>query len=158
MVRNALRKELAALLTEQQGYRAPAIRRSLDEAWLYATDLPKLYEGDTPTTMITALVSAGWEYTQAGNWLLLRKTAQEPPEDWYTEPFGQEAASCLSLLDRHPAGKDEPSDAEQRMLIKAGEKGKTAYEAACTALHQDWAERLREGRPLPALSKGYFEK
>ena len=158
MIRNAFRKELAEILTAWQADRMPVIRRSLADAWLYATDLPGLYNGEIPTALTAELISAGWEYTQDGNWLLLRKKAKEPPEDWYAGPFGQEAASCLSLLERHSAGNNVPSEAEQRILIKAGEEGKTAYENACGALHQDWAERLREGRSLPALSRRYFKK
>ena len=60
MVRNALRKELKALLAAPSGNRQPVIRRSLAEAWLYATDLPVLYGGSFPESILSALDTAGW--------------------------------------------------------------------------------------------------
>ena len=156
MVRNALRKELAALLTAPAGNRRPAIRRSLTEEWLYSSDLPALYGGNLPDSVLSALSSAGWTFLPENGWLLLKKTAKEPPAGWYDGTFGPEAACCRSLLDRHPPAGGEPSDAAQRMLIKAGEEGEKAYEEACAALHGEWAERLRKGRSLPDLDRRYF--
>ena len=156
MFRNALREELTALLAAPPDSRPPAIRRSLEQAWLYATDLPALYGGSIPDTVRAKLKSAGWETAPDGVWLQMRKPAPEPPEGWYTGTFGPEAACCRSLLDRHPSSADEMPDALQRMLIKAGEEGEKAYEDACRSIHHEWAERLRTGRPLPALSRRYF--
>lgn len=155
MVRNALRLELCELLKAPAGSRAPAIRRSLLDEWLYASDLPALYGGSVPEGIMTALESTGWEYAQDNKWLQLRKTAEEPPDNWYEGPFGPEAACCLSLLRRHPVST-LPSDAAQRRLIKAGEEGENAYEDACEAVHREWAERLRTGNALPAISGRYF--
>ena len=45
---NALRKELAALLDDSGARRKPALRRSLREDWLYATDYPVLCSGGMP--------------------------------------------------------------------------------------------------------------
>ncbi|MBR3335175.1 MAG: hypothetical protein IKG23_12870 [Clostridia bacterium] len=156
MIRNALRKELSALLTAPAGKRQPVIRRSLTEAWLYATDLPALNEGNIPESILSALTAAGWAYLTENNWLLMTKPAAQPPEDWYAGPFGPEAVCCRSLLDRHPPADGEPSDAAQRMLIKAGEEGEKAYEEACAVLHREWAERLRTGESLPDLDRRYF--
>ena len=156
MVRNALRKELAALLTAPEGNRQPVIRRSAAEAWLYATDLPILYGGSAPDGVLSALSAAGWTFLPEKGWLLLTKPAKEPPEDWYDGNFGLEASCCRSLLDRHPSADGEPSDEAQRRLIKAGEEGEKAYEDACAALHREWAERLRTGRPMPDLDRRYF--
>lgn len=158
MVRNSLRRELEILLTASREGRRPAIRRSLKDEWLYATDIPKVYITRIPDLLRKALTSAGWEYIQEGDWLQLRKTVQEPPDDWYTGSFGPEAACCLSLLRRHMPVADSASDLAQRMLIKAGEQGEKAYEDACAILHRHWAERLRQGIPLPAVSLRYFEK
>lgn len=157
MIHNALRKELAALLDDPKGYRNPAIRRSRDEAWLYATDVPGLNNGTVPDPLIHALTEHEWEYIQDGDWLLLRKAAPEPPEDWYDGPFGPEAACCLSLIERHQEKACEPSDAEQRMMIKAGEEGSRSYENTCAALHREWAERLRDGKALPFIDRRYFK-
>jgi len=157
MVRNALRKELTEILALLPEGRKPALRRSLREEWLYAADVPVISGGDVPAALRKALTGADWEYLQEGDWLQLRKPAYEPPEGWYAGPFGPEAACCLSLLDRHPARSDEPADPVQRKLIKAGEEGKKAYEETCAALHREWAERLRQGRPLPGISSHYFK-
>lgn len=156
MVRNALRKELTVLLKAPPGNRQPVIRRSLTEAWLYATDLPVLYGGQVPGSVLAALDAAGWTHLPEKDWLLLAKPAKQPPEDWYKGSFGPEAACCLSLLSRHPAEDGEPSDAAQRRLIKAGEEGEKAYEETCAALHREWAERLRTGKSLPDLDRRYF--
>lgn len=156
MVRNALRNELAELLAVTPGNRTPAIRRSLHDDWLYATDLPGLHHGSIPQALQEALAGAGWEYMQEGDWLLLRKPAPAPPENWFAGTFGPEAACCLSLLDRHGDPYGEPADAVQRRLIKAGEEGVKAYEDACRAIHREWAEHLRQGKPLPAVSRQYF--
>ena len=157
MLRNALRKELAALLTAPAGSRQPVIRRSLQDAWIYATDLPALYDGPIPDTLLESLADAGWEYTQEQGWIQLRKAAPEPPEDWFSGSFGPEAACCMSLLERHPALTCEGTEAAQRKLIKAGEEGEKAYETACAALHRQWAERLRKGERIPKLSRYYFK-
>ena len=98
---NALRKELAALLDNSGAQRKPALRRSLREDWLYATDYPALCSGSMPETVMEQLKTAGWETAPDGDWLQLRKPAGEPPEDWYEGSFGPEAACCLSLLERH---------------------------------------------------------
>ncbi|MCR5565727.1 MAG: hypothetical protein K6F61_02660 [Clostridiales bacterium] len=158
MVRNALRKELAAMLKSPAGNRTPVIRRSLREEWIYATDLPALYGGGVPETVRQELDSAGWEYAPDGEWLQMRKAAEEPPEDWYRGIFGTEAACCLSLLQRHAVSEKTPSDAAQRMLIKAGEEGSETYEKACAAIHRKWAEYLRQGSGIPAISRRYFGK
>lgn len=156
MVRNVLRKELTALLNAPPGNRQPVIRRSFTEAWLYATDLPVLYGGQVPDSVLAALDAAGWLFLPENGWLLLTKPAKEPPEGWYDGPFGPEAACCLSLIERHPARDGESSGMAERMLIKAGEEGEKAYEDACAALHREWAERLRTGRPMPDLDRRYF--
>ena len=156
MVRNALRKELTELLATPQGCRRPVIRRSLQERWLYVTDLPLLCDEHVPDDVFQALTGAGWEFALDACWMQLTKTAQKPPEGWYEGPFGPEADCCLSLLVRHPASAGEPSDKAQRMLIKAGEEGEKAYEGACAALHREWAERLRKGDSMPDISQRYF--
>ena len=155
---NALRKELSALFSRTQPDRTPAVRRSSRDEWLYATDILMLISAAEQERLPAELSRAGWEYTQENSWILLRKDAPEPPEGWYTGGFGPEAACCASLLDRHPDGRVSDAGAAQRSLIKAGEEGGKAYEAACRTLHREWAERLRRKEPLPSLSRGYFEK
>ena len=156
MLRNALRKELAVLLAAPPESRPPVSRRSREQAWIYATDLPALYGCAVPEKVTKALKDEGWEYIQEGGWLQLRKPEPEPPADWYAGSFGPEAACCRSLLKRHEDSLYGPADEAQRMLIKAGEEGEKAYEEACGKLHREWAARLRKGEPLPAVSRRYF--
>lgn len=156
MNRNALREELAALLTVPEALRPPVIRRSLKKEWLYAADLSMLYGGKLPDSAAERLSAAGWEVAFEENWLQLRKAAPEPPENWYAGPFGPEAGCCASLLRRHPGGGDPAPETAD--LIRAAEEGPEAYEAACAQIHRSWAEKLRRGESLPAISVRYFEK
>ena len=156
MVRNALRKELAALLTAPAGNRQPVIRRSLTEAWLYATDLPALFGGNLPHGVLSALKATGWAFLEENGWLLLKKTAKEPPAGWYDGTFGPEAACCLSLLRRHGQRIPDPERRTERMLVKAGEEGSDAYERACKTIHAEWAVLLRKGRMIPDMDPGFF--
>ena len=153
---NALRKELTALLNKRPLHRTPAIRRSGQDEWLYATDIPALLSAEETASLREELDAAGWENTQDRGWILLRKEAAEPPEGWYEGTFGPEAACCASLLDRHPGSPESNARAAERLLIKAGEEGPGAYEKACRTLHRQWAERLRRGEPLPSVSRRYF--
>lgn len=152
---NALRKELITLLNTVPSGRPPVIRRCLDEDWLYTTDLPVLCTEEEKKRAKEKLSGAGWETEECEGWMMMRKSAEEPPEDWYGGCYGPEANCCLSLLDRH-ADRDENAGPVQRMLIKAGEEGEKAYEEACAALHRNWAGRLRKKEPLPAVSRRYF--
>ncbi len=153
---NGFRKELTAILASQKTSRPAVLRRSRPEEWIYATDVPVLLSEAAKNRLIHELTAAGWEYTETDNWLFLRKQATEPPEAWYNGFFGPEAACCCSILSRHPHMMTAESAAVQRKLIKAGEEGGKAYEKACMSLHQEWAERLRQKRMLPALSLQYF--
>ena len=155
MIHNALRTELNTLLAAPEDGRSPALRRSRSAEWLYASDLPTLYGGSMPEALKEGLAKAGWETAARDGWLELRKAAPEPPEGWYSGPFGPEAACCLSLLDRHRTFGGG-AETVQRALIKAGEASGDAYEEACAELHRDWAERLRRGEALPAVSRRYF--
>ena len=155
---NALRQELQVLMKKTQTERPPALRRSFHPEWLYATDIPIVCSRTETDLFLELLRETGWEYTEDGRWILMRKTAEEPPENWYTGPFGSEAGCCLSLLKRHPERMTDAPEAAQRMLIRAGEEGRRRYEAVCTELHREWAERLRMGKALPALSLYYFSE
>ena len=155
---NALRRELVSLFEDIPSERPPALRRSLKDEWLYAADLPAVFAEGWGETLGAKLKEAGWETLEEDGWVQLRKNAAEPPEGWYGGTFGPEAGCCLSLLARHAADAQSDPDPAQRMLIKAGEQGRDAYEAACAALHRDWAARLRQRRPLPPVSRRYFGK
>ena len=153
MKNNALRKELICLLGTEDGRKRPAIRRSLREEWLYAVYLHGTAAGD----LSGKLREAGWESLADGDWLQLRKAADEPPEGWFEGPFGPEAECCRSLLGRHSERRQEDDQRIEYSLIRAGEEGQAAYETACRQLHHAWAERLRKGQSLPNVSLTYFE-
>lgn len=153
---NAFRRELTAILGCISVSRTPALRRSMKEDWLYATDLPVLCKGISLPEALVVLAEAGWEYSAEGDWLQLRKTAEEPPEEWFDGPFGQEAACCLSILRRHRERMTEQDTKAAYQLIKAGEEGAEAYEKACTELHGILSDRLRKKQGLPNLSFSYF--
>lgn len=154
---NALRKELNTLIAHDGDERKPAIRRSLREEWLYATDLPSAVNEERLESVRSRLAEAGWETMTDGGWLQVRKAATEPPEGWFDGPFGPEAGCCRSLIERHPERRKEPDYRIEYLLIRAGEEGAGAYEAACRQIHREWAERLRKKQKLPETSVTFFE-
>ena len=78
---NALRKELQILMQTKRTSRPPVLRRSLVEEWLYATDLPGVCSREEISLFQDQLTENGWEYTADGQWILMRKTAEEPPDE-----------------------------------------------------------------------------
>ena len=152
---NALRLELAGILTDFGGERKPALRRSRRADRMYATDLAGAPEGPARDAAAGRLREAGWDAEDAGGWLELRKGAAEPPEGWYDGAFGPEAACLAALLERHPERGEEDCSVECR-LVKAGEEGPEAYELACREIHGMFAERLRRKEKLPKISPAYF--
>jgi len=144
------------MLDRTEGRRRAALRRSLEEEWLYATDLPLCVGKEAAADFQRRAEQAGWQTKQAGNWILLDRETADMPEGGYAGPFGEEARSCLSLLNRHEPETADSGKIEKRMLIRAGEEGADAYEAACGRIHREWAARLREGRKLPDISKTFF--
>ena len=154
---NALREELNRLLSPEDGGRRPAVRRSLREDWIYATDLPAFTGAERLEAGLERLRAAGWECLAENGWIQLRKTVNEPPEGWTDGQPGPEAECCRSLLERHPERVKEPDQRIEYALIRAGEEGPAACETVCRQLHRDWAERLRKKEKLPEISLLYFE-
>ena len=153
---NAWRKELSEILRGLPCARPAALRRSLRDGWLYASDLPAVCDGETLLEGIRRAGEAGWETAEEGGWILLNKPRKEPPEGWFGGPFGPEAACCLSLVRRRENDREDPEHSAERILIKAGEEGPDAYENACRRLHREWAEALREKRRIPAVDPVFF--
>lgn len=149
---NELRKEIRELLSRAESTRPPALRRSLQEEFLYATDLPQTASAATVASFCTEAETAGWQVRIADGWILMDRI----PEIFAprAEPDGPEARCCASLLKRHTERKN--GDREKRMLIKAAEEGAEAYERACGILHREWAAALRKGEKLPDLPDDYF--
>ena len=157
MKMNALRKELNSLIVQEDSGRKPAIRRSLSEEWIYATDFPACATGGQLEAVRRKLEGAGWESLVKDGWMLLRKAIDEPPEGWFDGPFGPEAECCRSLLSRHTEGRQERDRRIEYALIRAGEEGPAAYEITCRRLHKEWAERLRRKQKLPDINPLFFE-
>ena len=152
---NRLRRELAGILEKIPSKRTPALRRSIPDDWLYATDLPVI-PGNEPEGALAVFTEAGWDCRIDGAWLLLRKSLKEPPDDWFEGPFGPEAGCCLSILRRHRERMNGNTGDLAFALIKAGEEGADAYEQTCGKLHGLFSALLRQGKELPDISLRYF--
>jgi len=154
---NAFRKELVQMIGEASVRRPAAIRRSIRPDWLYASDLPSLCSGEETHRILDQLSGIGWTWImEKTDWILFRKSAEEPPEDWFEGPFGPEAACCLSLITRHADTRPDGADPVRFRLIRAGESGEAAYEKTCAELHREWAALLRERQRLPGISPRFF--
>ena len=158
---NELRTELKELLDTARSVRPPALRRSLRDDALYATDLPAAAEAETVEAFLRAAGNVGWTARQEAGWIELDKAVRRQPAGGFRGPYGPEAACLLHLLRRHrPAvpspEAEEAAAAAARRLIKAGEAGPEAYEKACAQLHTEWAVRLRTGVLLPDLDDSFF--
>ena len=151
---NRLREEIRGLLSGADSARPAALRRSLREDFLYATDLPGTASGETVADFRQKAEEAGWRTVEADGWILLDRIPLHNA-DSFRGPFGPEARCCASLLQRHP-GKRKDGDREKRMLLKAGEESPDAYERVCGILHREWAAALRKGETLPDLTEDYF--
>ena len=154
---NDLRRELTELLASVTAVRPPALRRSREPDYLYATDLPMITEQEQTDAFIRAASEQGWRCGRAGEWILLDRIPSVPPAGCYDGPYGPEAACCLALLRRHPERTGIAAD-EIRRLIKAGEEGTDAVERVCATLHAEWAAGLRQRRGLPCIDETYFMK
>ena len=153
---NALRRELTEICAQVETRRPPAIRRSLQEQYLYATDLPLAADDSAVDRFIELASGAGWQVSAEAGWLQLDRIITVPLSDWNTDQYGPESACCLTILRRN-AGRLNPSDGTvERQLIKAADQGTDAYEVCCRKIHRDWAERLRTGNAIPDVHPGFF--
>ncbi len=157
---NAWRKELRTMLDRLATARPAVLRRSREEDFLYATDLPQIATEAQILAFGREAESCGWRWIAENGWIQLSHPAEMPPEGWFEGPFGPEAACCASLLERHGADGNRTAETETQRaaiaLIKAGEEGPAAYEQTCQELHRKLAERLRNGESLPAPDLRFF--
>lgn len=154
---NELRMAVMFLLSGTESDRPAALRRSLREDYLYATDLPQTADREAAEAFRRQAESDGWRTEEDGGWILLDRVPEKPPAGGFTGPYGPEAGCCASLLERHPERKKQSSLRERRMLLKAGEKGPEAFERCCTTLHRELAEKLRKGTALPDLDTSWLK-
>ena len=154
---NALRMEVQELLREIPDVaRKPALRRGLDDRWLYATDLPQVAGERETKLFLQEIHRKGWRSEEENGWLKLDRIPRMPPKGMDNGTPGAEAACCASLLKRHRDRLDPTDCMTERMLIKAAEKGTASFELACGQIHAEWAARLRRGERLPAVDIAYF--
>jgi len=162
---NQLREELNRMIRECPARRPAAIRRSLREDRLYATDLPRAADGEAVKAFLKRVREAGWQAEIRDGWIELDKALTHPPAGWAPGAPGPQSGCCLSLLEREHPERDgtDRREAEEaaaraiRRLIKAGEAGGTAWEDTCRDLHREWAERLREGKAIPPVKTSFFK-
>ena len=141
-----LRETLRQLLDEVCCTRPPALRRSGEEDWLFATDLPQAASPEAVEAFRRAAEEADWRIGERPGWLLLDHDVI-PPEGTFGASAEGETGCCLSLLLRHPGGSS--TEKERRALYKASEQ-RDGLPRLMAAWHRDWAERLRRGEALPA--------
>ena len=152
---NKLRRELNEMLSQTETNRPAALRRSLKEDYLYATDLPQATGGKETIAFRLRAEEAGWRTAEDEGWIQLDLPGALPADAGFRGPYGKEAMACASLLRRHP-GERVPGDKERRILTKAGEEGPGAFEKACAKLHTEWAAALRKREPLPEIPDHIF--
>ena len=154
---NKLREEIQALFSGTECTRPAAVRRSLLEGFLYATDLPQAADAEAVSAFRREAEKAGWRTEEASGWIQLDRVSGASPADVYRGPYGTEAQCCAGILRRHP-GTRKNGDREMRMLLKAGDEGPEAYERVCRILHREWAAALRKKEALPDLPEEYFRR
>ena len=154
---NKLREEIRSLLSAADCVRPAALRRSLRDDYLYATDLPQAASAETVAEFRHRAEEAGWRTEESEGWIQLDMIARTDPADVFSGPFGPEAWCCASILRRHP-GNRRKGAREKRMLLKAGEESPETYERVCGILHREWAAALRKGEALPDLTEEYFQE
>lgn len=154
---NKLRKELNSMLAAAETKRPPALRRSLREGWLYATDLPQTADPAAVRDFRGNAENAGWRTEEDNGWILMNLPGAVPQDTGFRGPFGREARACASLLQRHPE-RGKTGERELCRLTGAAEEGPEAFERACAALHREWAAALRRGDPLPDIPDSIFQE
>ena len=153
---NELREETLALISRFRTARPAVLRRSLREDALYATDLPQAADAEAADAFCRMAEEAGWKAETDKGWILLDRIPEEPPRNGFQGPYGPRAKCCASLLKRHHGEHGPDGERERRMLLKAGEEGAEASEKACSRLHREWAEALREDKGLPRIRIEFF--
>ncbi len=153
---NKLRSEILEILRMTPASRPAALRRSIWEGSLYATDLPQAANCGNTDRFCAQAEAAGWKTERTDQWIFLDRIPPEPPEGWFSGPFGPEAACCASLLLRHADEARGNGENACRRLIKSGEESAEAYENVCRELHREWSAALRQGEALPAIHIKYF--
>ena len=148
--REALRGAMAGI----EVLRPPVIRRSDEPEWMLATDLPGLTSEEGLNRFCEHVTASGWRHQRRGDWLLLDHLGALPTAGRPEGKITGEAASVISLLERHP---DSAMDEKLlRMIAKRAEEGEAALENLCRSLHRDLAGRLRRGEALPGMLLPYL--
>lgn len=149
-----LRLEAGAALALADTRRKPALRRADDPDHLLATDLPLASEEAAVRAFAEKMAGNGWTVTRRGGWLYLDHPLTPPAAQAGPRIAEGEVGCCLSLLERHPAGR--ASAEEVRALCKAAEAGRVPLERLCRAWHGQWAVLLRQHGELPGELFSYL--
>ena len=143
------------MLSHAECIRPAALRRSLLEDYLYATDLPQAATADAVAAFRQEAEAAGWRTEITDGWIQLDRIPGSVDRDNLPGTAGPEARCCTSLQLRHP-GKRKNGNREKRMLLKAAEEGPGTYERVCGILHREWAAALRNREQLPDVPAEYL--
>lgn len=140
------REQLRELLAKTEAVRKPALRRSNNEEFLFATNLPLITKENELTRFLSEAQSTGWTCRIESGWLLLDKV---PDEKIIIAERSTEAEACAAILERHSIKAD--GRREWRILYKACEQDEKKVSEAFMMLHAEMALALREHRKLPDL-------
>ena len=139
------RSRLRALMEDIPQTRPCCIRRSDDDRFLLATDLPLVTDEAAFRCLMVDAENAGFRCEIIRNWLFVDCAIE--PETEKPPVFSPEGRCCLSILKRHPDG--ETDAIWLRRVVKAFEAGEKPLEKCFAQLHMELAARLRQHRPLP---------
>ena len=145
----ALRRELRARLDALPVARPAVLRRAREEAWLFASDVPALIEGEALRALLQSLQADGWTASVGTDGWLRLDHHIALPESLSPVPCVDTAElDCLlSVLARHPSDLEDADSLCS--LCKAWEEGAIAFNRCIRQLHGSWAVCLRDRRPLP---------
>jgi|GEM_PF-5363915 len=135
---NSLRQNLSDLLSTLPVSRKPALRRSSEAGFLYATDLPLCASEEICLRFESFARAQGWQCFTQSHWIFLSPEFPACP----ALPEDGEGACLSSLLSRHP--EFSLSKEEIISLLKAEEEGPASLNSACAAIHASLAVRLRK--------------
>ncbi len=144
----ALRQQVQQILAELPLSRRVTLRRPEEPCALLSTNLPFTADEAVQRAYIARMEASGWRVWPQNGWLLMDRPVLPPDAPVPTNLAG-ECGCCISLLLRHPQEDGDASDAI-RALVKAEDEGRAQTERLCSALHADFAKRLRLRQPLPS--------
>ena len=150
------REELFLMMSSAGYRRRPALRRSIRDDYLLATDFPQAADEQSVLSFLETARGNGWQADLSDGWIELSRTMDF--NDAIDTPVFRhpEADCCLSLLIRHQEKKESSDGRTEKTIAKAMEEGYSAYADACENIHALWAESLRISSSIPDVDIRYF--